>query len=150
QNIAIKGDTITGDLKNLHARERCGFELKKMSAKIKVSPNIAECRQLVLQTPHSNIGDYYAMHYQRFPDFKDYIEKVTMVSSIRKAEVAIKDIAYFAPALERFNNISVLVSGKAKGTVDNLKVKDFDLNDGLSSLQGDLSFKGLPEIEDTY
>jgi hypothetical protein len=150
KHIAIVGDTLVGELKHLQAKERCGFELIKMAANVKVSPNIAECKNLILQTPYSNIGDYYAMHYKRFPDFKDYIEKVTMVSTIRRAEVAIKDIAYFAPALERFNNIAVVVSGKAKGTVDNLLIKDFDLNDGLNHIAGDLSFKGLPEIEDTY
>lgn len=149
-NIAIAGDTLTANLKHLSAKERCGFEIKKIAAKVKVSPIISECKNLELITGNSHLSDYYAMRYKRFPDFLDYIQKVVMEGHLNKSEVAIQDIAYFAPALARYRNLSVILSGKGIGTVDNLTMTDLKLDDGMSTLSGNLSLKGLPDIDATY
>lgn len=150
KHIAILGDTLTADLNHFSAKERCGFVIKKLAAKVKVSPIISECKNLQLITGNSNLGDYYAMHYKRFPDFLDYISKVVMVGHLNKSEVGIEDIAYFAPALERYRNLSVIVSGKSIGPVDNLKVTDLRLDDGFTKFSGNLSMKGLPDIDATF
>lgn len=150
RDIVIRGDTLTGDLRLLKARERCGMVIRKMSAKVKVSPLISECRDLVLQTANSRLGNYYAMHYDRFPDFNDYITKVVMVADLEKSEVGIQDIVYFAPALEAYKDLSVQVSGKGKGTVEKLQVHQLALNDGMTRLEGDLYMNGLPDIETTF
>jgi len=150
KHIAIAGDTLTADLDHMSGKERCGFVIKKLAAKVKVSPRISECRDLELITGNSNISDYYAMKYRRFPDFEDYITKVVMVGHLDKSEVGIQDIAYFAPALERYKNLSVIVSGKSTGTVDNLNMTDLKLDDGFTKFSGDLSMKGLPDIDATF
>lgn len=150
RDAVIKGDTLTADLRLLRGKERCGLEIKKMKAKVKVSPNIAECKDLLLQTGNSTLTNYYAMRYERFPDFTDYITKVIMVGNLEQSEVGMQDIVYFAPDLARFKNISVRVSGKGRGTVDKLKVTDLALNDGLTQVKGDLYMNGLPEIESTF
>lgn len=150
RNIVITGDTLTADLNMLSGKERCGLVIKKMAAKVKVSPNISECKDLELITANSHLSNYYAMRYKRFPDFLDYITKVVMVADLKRSEVGMQDIVYFAPALERFKNISVVVSGKSNGTVEKLKVTDLALNDGLSQLNGDLYMNGLPDIDKTF
>ncbi len=150
RNAVITGDTLIADLKSLKGKERCGLEIKNMKARVKVSPKIAECKELVLQTSNSLLTNYYAMHYERFPDFTDYLTKVVMVGNLQQSEVGMQDIVYFAPDLERFKNISVRISGKGKGTVEKLKVTDLALDDGLSQLKGDLYMNGLPEIESTF
>lgn|GEM_PF-278501 len=150
RKININGDTLTGKLALLQARERCGLEIKKMQADVTVSPNLSECRNLLLQTRYSTLTDYYAMRYERFPDFIDYITAVTMVANLKKSEVGIRDIVYFAPALERFADKSVVLSGRGRGTVADLRVQDLVLNDGWSSLRGRLVMKGLPDIESTF
>lgn len=150
RNILINGDTLTADLRNMSGRERCGIEIKKMTAKVKVSPIISECKDLELVTANSHLGDYYAMRYRRFPDFLDYITRVVMVADLKHSEVGMQDIVYFAPALKRFRDISVAISGKNNGTVEKLKVTDLYLNDGLSQLKGDLAMNGLPDIDQTF
>ncbi len=148
--IRIEGDTLRADLRQLQARERCGLEIREMSALVKVSPNISECKQLLLRTNNSVLRDYYAMHYDRFPDFTDYLTKVVMAAELKNSEVGIQDIIYFAPDLRRFENISVRISGKGRGTVGLLDVSDLLLDDGVSRLSGHLRFKGLPDIDRTY
>lgn len=150
EHITIKGDTLTGALNLLKGRDRCGFEIKEMKADVKVSPRISECRNLVLQTGNSHLGPYYAMRYDRFPDFEDYLTNVIMVADLQQSEVGIQDIAYFAPALKRYSNLSVKISGKGNGTVEKLRVKDLALDDGFTQLKGDLYMNGLPEIENTF
>lgn len=150
QNIIIRGDTLTGDLRMFKAKERCGLEIKKMTAKVTVSPNISECKDLVLQTGNSLLTNYYAMKYDRFPDFTEYITNVIMVARLQQSEVGIQDIVYFAPDLERFKHLSVKVSGNSNGTVEKLRVNDLVLNDGFSQVKGDLYMNGLPEIESTF
>jgi hypothetical protein len=150
RNIVINGDTLTADLNMLKGKERCGIEIKKMTAKVKVSPNISECKNLELVTANSHLGNYYAMRYKRFPDFLDYITNVVMVADLKHSEVGMQDIIFFAPALERFKDISVAISGKNNGTVARLKVTDLSLNDGLTQLNGNLVMNGLPDIDKTF
>lgn len=150
RNIAITGDTLKGRLQHLSGKERCGFVIKKLAADVTVSPNISECKNLVLQTPNSSLNDYFAMKYERFPDFLDYIKKVVMVADLKNSEVGIQDIVYFAPELKRFEHISVKISGNGKGTVEKLNVKNLVLNDGISQMKGDLYMNGLPDIGNTF
>jgi hypothetical protein len=148
--LKIIGDTITAKLNKLSARERCGLEIKQMTAAIRVSPTISECRDLYLETNNSILKDYYAMHYERFPDFLDYIDKVKMSGTLRNSEVGLEDIAYFAPELKRFDNLSVKISGVGSGTVARLSAHDLLVDDGISKLSGSLNMNGLPDINNTF
>lgn len=150
KNIRIVGDTVFGHVSDLAAKERCGLTIRKMHADISVSPILSECKNLYLQTNNSTVTDYYAMHYSRFPDFIDYIDKVRMVGNLKNSEIGIQDIAYFAPELNRFAHLSVAVSGNGSGTVSRLSGKNISLNDGFTTLQGNLLLDGLPNVEQTY
>ena len=149
EKILIQGDTLTVELNNLAAKERSGLAIKKMKAEIRVSPNESICKNLLLQTPNSIIEDYYAMHYTRFPDFLDYINKVVMVANFKKSKVDSKDIAYFATVLREYPTV-IHISGDVKGTVADIKANKLNLTDGYSTVKGNLSMKGLPDIESTY
>ena len=148
EKIAIRGDTLRGNLKFLTAKERSGITIKKMQALVTVSPKMSECRNLLLETNNSIIRDYYAMHYERFPDFIDYISKVRMVGHLRNAKVAINDIIYFAPEMEIFKDMVVDVSGDCGGTVDNLYAKNTRINDGKSQLElRSFTMDQLPDVD---
>ncbi|WP_118951305.1 translocation/assembly module TamB domain-containing protein [Taibaiella helva] len=150
QDIVIRGDTLTAELAMLKGRDRSGLEIKKMKAQVTVSPNLSECKDLDLQTGYSHLQHYYAMRYERFPDFEDYLTNVVMVADLEQSEVGIQDIAYFAPAMSRYSNLSVAISGKGNGTVEKLRVKDLALDDGFTRLKGELYMNGLPDIESTF
>ncbi len=150
KRVRISGDTITCRLDNLHAEERSGFILEKLSADVKVSPVISELRNMELKTPNSSIGDYYAMHYSRFPDFTDYLEKVRMVAHPESAKIDTRDIAFFGPGINSLKQTVVTASGDFDGTVVDFKTKDFQITDGESKMRGNLAMKGLPDIETTF
>jgi len=147
-DISITGDTIYGQLNHLTALERCGLIVKDMRAKITVSPNASICDNLYLETNHSKVQHYYAMLYKRFPDFTDYITKVTMVAHLNDALVDERDIAYFAPILRRYPTV-VHVSGDGRGTVAAMSGQHMQVTDGNTVVKGDFSMQGLPDIYKT-
>lgn len=149
-NISIKGDTISGHVAKLTAKERCGLTIQNMQADVSVSPILSSCKNLYLQTNNSSLSGYYKMHYDRFPDFIDYINKVKMEGYLKNSEIGIRDISYFAPELKRMNNLSIKVSGNGSGTVARLSGHNLLLDDGFSTLSGSLVMNGLPDIDQTY
>lgn len=148
-DILINGDTLTAKLANLSAIERSGFELKKLEAEIRVSPTESVCSNLLLKTNNSTLKDYYAMHYNRFPDFNQYIDSVIMVAELNGCRVDSRDVAYFAPQLRQYPTI-VNLSGNIKGTVADISGTKLNITDGQTSIKGNLSMEGLPDINNTY
>lgn len=149
RDLVINADTLTAKLNSLSAKERCGLEVKQFKADVRVSPTESICKNLLLQTNNSILEDYYAMHYSRFPDFLDYINKVVMVASLKKSKVDSRDVAYFATVLREYPTI-LNISGDVKGTVAKIEGKNLFLTDGETVIKGNLKMEGLPDIEKTY
>ena len=149
KNITIVGDTIKGETLHLYAKERCGITIKEMRSNVSVSPRASICSNLYLETNHSKIHNYYAMLYNHFPDFLNYIDSVTMVGKLDNSTVDTRDIAYFAPEMKVLPAV-VQVSGDGRGTVSNLYGKHLVATDGTTTVKGNLTMKGLPDIYKTY
>ncbi len=148
-NLRINRDTLTAHLDQLTGRERCGLAIRECTADIKVSPTISELKNLVLKTDKSVLSNYYAMHYERFPDFLDYIHKVKMEAELDDAVISGDEVGYFAPVLRKYNAV-VKGSGKFYGAVDSLYGDRIQVSDGTSMIQGNLAMVGLPDINKTF
>lgn len=149
-NVSFIKDTIRANV-DLAAKERSGFELRKLKAKYKLTPQIMEFSKLELLTPRSRIQNYYAMRFKDFnKDFADYVEKVVMEARFTNAEIDSDDLAYFAPAAKHWKKrISITVIGK--GTVSNISAKNLFVKAGANTtLSGDLTMIGLPDINKTF
>ncbi|MBL7681741.1 MAG: translocation/assembly module TamB domain-containing protein [Flavipsychrobacter sp.] len=149
EELSITGDTLKAKLNNLSAKERCGLIVKQFKGDVTVSPNASIVKKLLLETNHSKLQRYYAMHYTRFPDFEDYINKVRMVAKLDDSYLDVKDVAYFAPVLRQYPSV-IQLSGKIDGTVADITGKNLYISDGISTVKGNLRMKGLPDIEKTF
>jgi len=149
QDVRFVKDTLTASVQ-LKTRERSGFEVKKLQAKLKITPEIMEFAQLDLHTNKSKLGDYYAMRYRHFNyDFAHYITQVAMTGRFKNTLIASDDIAFFAPQLRSWKKQAVL-SGIAKGTVADFTINNLMLRSGTSTaINGNLAMKGLPDIDNT-
>jgi hypothetical protein len=154
-NTSITGfsfhqDTIKANI-DLAAKERSGLEVKQLKARFRLTPQIMEFARLDLRTGKSHLHNYYAMKYKDFnKDMGDYIEKVVMNAHFNESEVSSDDIAYFAPELRDWKK-QVIMSGRFNGTVADFSVKDLFMRSGDASyVRGELSMKGLPDIDKTY
>jgi hypothetical protein len=148
RDIKIVGDTVRGKM-TFSAKERSGFIVKKLKADVFVSPNASICDNLYLETNNSILERYYAMYYTRFPDFKNYIDKVVMVGDFKNARIDANDVGYFAPSVRQFKTI-VKANGFVAGTVDSLTSKNLNVTDGNMIVKGDLRMIGLPDINNTW
>ncbi len=145
----FQNDTLTA-LINLSAKDRSGFELKKLKTNFKLTPQIMELAQLDLRSNKSRLGNYYAMKFTDFnKDFGDYTEKVIMNAKFINAKIHSDDIAYFAPELKLWKK-EAIISGNFLGTVANFKVNNLRTTVGsTTTASGSLSMKGLPDIDKT-
>ncbi len=147
-NAQFIADTIRATVR-LSLKERSGFVIKKLATQFKMTPQIMELAALELKTNKSTIGNYYAMEYKEFiPDFRNYMQQVTMKGRISKSIVASDDIAYFAPELKNLDQ-KITTSFNFSGTVDAFKATDLSAQYGASFMRGDLSMKGIPNMKST-
>ena len=144
-NIHFEKDTLVTD-GNLTTKERSGFEVKKLQAQIKFTPEIMEFNQLELVTNKSRLGNYYAMKYQSFnEDMGHFLHNVKLEGNFINSEINSDDLAFFAPELKTWKRV-LKIKGFAKGTIDNLSAKKMLLQSGNSIVDGDLVMQGLPDI----
>ena len=149
QNFSFLQDTIKADI-NISAHERCGFELKKLKAAFRLTPQIFELKQLDLRTPKSNIQNYYAMKFDDFnEDMGEYVDSITMDANFKNSSVSSDDIAYFAPALKNWKR-QAQISGHFYGKVVDFSIPDLFIRSGNSMYAaGSFRMKGLPDIDKT-
>lgn len=141
----VNADTIFANIEHLSAKERSGLHITNLQAKAKVSQVESELSSLVLQTPYSEIKDYYAMRYRNFHDFNDYINKVTMVANLSASQISSIDIGFFASIVNEYP-IAVKASGKAIGTVTDMKATQLNVSVLHTSFIGDAHITGLPDV----
>lgn len=149
EKLQIRADTLHGKMNRLTAKDRSGIEIKKMSGLVRVDPNISEVKELYLETNRSVLRDYFAMKYQQFPDFRDYIHRVHMTARLSHSHVSMDDIAFFAPSLLRWSGRVYSGSFEGEGPVADLDIRNIDLRDGQLHFTGDYRMTGLPDIETT-
>lgn len=149
EKVSFVKDTIKAKIE-LAAVERSGFELKKLKADFRFTPQIMEFANLDIRTPRSRIGNYYAMRYKDFnEDMSYYIENVIMDAHFKNSVVSSDDIAFFAPELNTWNQRAE-IAGKFHGKVENFKAENLFVRTSANSYaMGDLTMKGLPYINKT-
>jgi len=141
-------DTIKATI-SLQLKEQSGFEIKKLTTQFRMTPEIMEFNKFLLKTKNSSIGSYYAMQYKDLAnDFPSYIDKVIMKAHLTNANVAFDDIAYFAPALRNIHQ-KVNTSFHFIGTVANFETKDFKATYNKSTVNGNFSMAGIPDMRNT-
>ena len=148
-NINWDKDTVTGHFE-IAAKERSGFEVKKLIADAKFTPKEMTFNNLDIRTNNSYIHRYFRMSYNNFNDMKDFIHSVNMQGDFDGSEIDSDDIAFFAPGLKKWKKKFIL-KGKVRGSVDALVGREMLVKAGNNTLlDGDISLTGLPDINQTF
>ena len=149
KNVKFNKDTITADI-HIAAKDRSGFEIKKLSAAYKFTPGEMEFRDLDLVTNRSHIKNYYVMRYDDFnEDFAHFGEAVRLEANFAGTEISSSDLAYFAPAVKTWQR-TFLLNGNVTGTIDNFSGKNIRLSAGSSFFDGDVSIRGLTNMNQPF
>lgn len=148
-NIIFSKDTVTSNIK-LSAKEKSGFEIKQLIADLKFTPDMMEFNKLDVSTGKSHIGNYYVMRYKDFnADMGDFLHRIKLEGRFEKSNIHSDDIGFFAPEVKFWNRI-IYFNGNAKGSIDNLIATNFKLKSDNTTIDGDISLKGLPDIYNTF
>jgi hypothetical protein len=149
KDLRFLKDTLSASIA-VATKERSGFEVKMLKANFKMQPQAMEFTHLNIHTGKSHLTDFFAMRYDDFDDLGDFIDKVRMQGIFRNATLHSDDIAFFAPELQKWNR-EIHLTGTIHGTVANLFGRGLQLQAGKNTLlNGDISIKGLPDIDKTY
>lgn len=148
-NASFSEDTVFSTMR-LSAKERSGFEVKSMTANVKMTPQGMAFSNMEIRTNRSILRNYYSMSYNDMDDLGDYIRKVKMAAIFEDSYVDSDDIAFFAPALGSWKK-NISLKGRVRGTVDDITGTEMVVQAGNSTLlQGDISMNGLPDINKTF
>ena len=149
KNVHFERDSLTTDIK-LSTKEHSGFEVKKLQAKVKFTSTIMEFNELELVTNKSRLGNYYSMQFKNFnDDMGNFLHKIMLEGRFINSELSSDDLAFFAPELASWKRM-FHIKGNAKGTIDNMTAKKMLIKTNNSLLDGDISLKGLPDIDNTF
>lgn len=149
QNLRFANDTLKTNIR-LSTLERSGFHVKKLQANMTFSPAVMEFKDLEILTNKSRLGNYYAMRYEDFDeDMSHFLHNIKLQGNFVNSELYSDDIAFFAPELKTWNRVFNF-SGNARGTIDNLVANKMIIRTGNSSVNGDITLRGLPDIDSTF
>ncbi len=150
RNMDLKNHLFKGDVRNLTLREKSGFYVKNFTSNATVDTNQILVQNLLIQTPNSNLRDYFRMKFKAFKDFSDFENKVHMDAEFKSSHLSSKDIAYFTSSLKKVN-FELGVDGHIKGLVNNLSAKNLLVTTAQATyIKGDFSLRGLPDWDNTF
>ena len=153
QRFLPASDSTTFRIKSLSFIEASGFELQELTADFRLSKQFLKFLNLKIKTPVSRLqGNGVQLLFSNWQDFKEggFFEKVKLITDLTNSSLNLTDLGFFAPVFQETDQV-VLFSGRTKGTVGNLKVKDIEIQFGkLSLIQGELNINGLPNTSEAF
>ncbi|GAA5028476.1 DUF490 domain-containing protein [Marivirga lumbricoides] len=150
-DFSSRRDTIQMRVEELSAVDSAsGLFLKNIKTQFEISQSKLALTELKLEINESIIQDSIVFTYNGMPNLSYFVDSVNVVADLKNTTLYARDLAYFAPYLNRYNE-KVVISTNFKGKVKNFTARNLDLTFGeRSSLSGRLEMDGLPEISESF
>jgi hypothetical protein len=149
--ISIKDGTFSTFIKHFSAQERSGFSLKRLSTYAVVSDEGLKLKNLYIETDESNIfmpRMNLLMH--SLADFQTFEDSVIFDVKIDESTVSLKDISYFASAMEGMDQIVQLEAVVTK-QVKNLKFANLKLYTGeRTQIVGTVNLPDFRNLDESF
>ena len=140
-------DTLEAQV-NLTGHERSGLQIRKLRSEMRMHPQLMEFSNLDLQLNNSRLGPYYSMRYPSLAHMEYFVDSVQLDVNLQNSHIDVKDIAFFAPALNDVPQ-QIDVTGYARGTISDFAISNLNARTGNSHLVGAYTMRGLPDINTT-
>ena len=145
-DITINNDEYSAEIDLLDFRDKSGFVLDNFYADAVFSQNGLRLSDTYIETPYSQINiPNFLMKTEDFSSYKEFVDTVDLNIDLKKSEVRLSDVAFFAPALKGMNDL-VEVSVNTRG-----KVKDWSLNNTEINIFSNTFIRGdfkLPDFRE--
>ena len=148
--VVLNGDSVSAVIEKFKVKDQSGFQVDELNAAFTMNPSEIALRDFKLKTPGSEIYSDMKLEYDSPDAFHDFASKVTINAVLDKSTLAFNDAAFFVNGIGESES-SFTLSGKLKGTLSTIRVKDLVLEYGKSTrLNGDVNLNGLPDMENTF
>ena len=150
-NFYTRCGRVMAQIDRLEAWEKSGMLIRDFTSRVYVDKGRLHFMGTRIQTPESDIKTDLNLQAGSWKRFADFIEAVDIDGTIQGAsELSLSDLAHFVPAAKDLS-ATIRLSGKAKGTVSNLRLSKLKMAAGDSVLiEGDFHLKGLPDIKKSH
>lgn len=126
--IKIEKDVITANVDKINMQEKCGFKLNNLNTKAQISSKGVLLSDLEIKTDDSYVkSKKLNMLSNNYNCFKYFVDSVTFDGQINESDLSLRDVAYFAYALEGMDD-QIQLKTEIYRKVTNLKLKNFDLH----------------------
>ncbi len=133
EDMSILGDSTRLRIKQFSATESCGFVVNNLQSVLAINASEMNFSDLHIITPFSDIKNQFIMRYDSIDDFDDFLSKVRLEAHIDQSIIGFDDLHFFASELEGMHQ-KIVLSGIGKGPVDNLSVRTYPLNLGMTAI----------------
>ena len=151
-NLLVRsGGYVAMDIAHLAFVERSGFVLDNLAGGLLVDNGKIEIRNGEIRTALSDINlDYLLLDGEDWLKYRDFINNIPIICSVRDSSVSSEDVGYFAPTLWGWRTVVRDATISMNGTVADFKgeILHATLEDG-GVLQGSARVKGLVDVENT-
>lgn len=150
QNFKVIGDTIQFNVESLYAKDQqTQFDIKQLSTFFRISQSSMEFLNFKLDAGNSHVEDSIVFTYYSMLDLNDFNNSVNINASIRNSTIYPKDLALFAPGVQKIKS-PMNLAGDFKGKVSRFQIRNMKLNTGRTFLAGNLNMDGFPAISETF
>ncbi|WNB17236.1 translocation/assembly module TamB domain-containing protein [Marivirga arenosa] len=151
KNFSSKADTIQMQVQSLTAHDSVtDMAINKLMTNFEISQSRMALTNLDLNLNNSTVKDSIVFNYNSISDLSYIIDSVDIKANIKNSIIYAKDLAYFAPYVNRYND-KINLSGQFSGKVKRFNAKDLNLEFGESSfIEGNLRIDGLPYFEESF
>ena len=138
----ILGPEVSLHLKTLALNTQRGLTVQQLATHFTYTPQQMRFAALQLNTAESNIAGNLVMHYKR-EDLKDFTDRVTLEADFTTSTIALNDLNAFYNAFGA--DKKMVFSGKARGTLNRLRLHDLKINSEQTAVHGSFVLKRLFE-----
>ncbi len=149
-HLGVAGDSVLIDLERIALNDRSGLDLRELSGRTQLSPRGLSIDGMRIRTADSDLHGRLQFTTTSFADYDAFESNVIMRVDLDSSRLQFADIALFAPDLQGID-LPLYISGRFRGTVNELKGRDMDLRFGEhSQFKGAAELSGLPDMPNTF
>jgi hypothetical protein len=148
-NLDLIDDSVNTKIELLSLYEKSGFNVYRLTGDFGISGHQMSLKGMVLSTNNSYLRANLKFKTRSWDDYNDFEDLVYMDGMFSETKLEFRDISWFTSELKGIRK-SIQFKGHITGPVVNLRGRDMDIRFGsLTRLRGDVSLKGLPDVDVT-
>ena len=145
----LSEDSLNAEIKHFYVHEKSGLQIDNIEAGVIFTPDEAYMPKMRVILPRSEISASVVHAY--FPeDENGTVGDIRTELKLDQASLVLRDLAPLLPVVGKVD-APIRLQAEIQGTVDSIRARNLKLSyDKYTILNGDMSMRGLPDIDSAY